>query len=170
MLLIANKADNAKLEAGAVEFYKLGLADPQAVSAFHNRGITELLDKIVILLPAPEPTEVETEAIKVAIVGRPNVGKSMLLNALLGKERAIVDDVPGTTRDTLDTPLDFDGQSVLLIDTAGIRRRGRVGMGIERYSVIRSLRPKPRSCSTMRVSSLIWWKRQASGRNGNGWR
>jgi len=140
VLLVANKADNAKLETEAVEFYGLGLGEPLAVSAYHGLGTDELLDKIISLLPAPSPLEAEPEAMKVAIVGRPNVGKSMLLNALVGGKRAIVDDVPGTTRDAIDTLFDFDGQSVLLIDTSGIRRRGRIGAGVERYSVIRALR------------------------------
>jgi len=140
ILLVANKADNAKLETGAVEFYQLGLGEPFAISAYHGRGTAELLDRLVSLLPVPAPVEAEPEVMKVAIVGRPNVGKSMLLNALLGGERAIVDDAPGTTRDAIDTLLDFNGQSVLLIDTAGIRRRGRLGVGVERYSVIRALR------------------------------
>ena len=140
MLLVANKADNAKLETGAVEFYGLGLGEPLVVSAHHGRGTVELLDRVVSLLPAPSAVEAESEVIKVAIVGRPNVGKSMLLNAMVGGRRAIVDDVPGTTRDAVDTLFDFAGQNVLLIDTAGIRRRGRVGRGVERYSVIRALR------------------------------
>ncbi len=140
ILLVANKADNARLETGAIEFYELGLGEPLAVSAYHGRGTAELLDKIVSLLPAPSPVEAKSEVVKVAIVGRPNVGKSMLLNALVGEKRAIVDDIPGTTRDAVDTLVDFDGQNVLLIDTAGIRRRGRIGMGVERYSVIRALR------------------------------
>ncbi|MFC2056634.1 ribosome biogenesis GTPase Der [Chloroflexota bacterium] len=140
ILLVANKADNAKLETEAVEFYELGLGEPLAISAHHGRGTLELLDKITTWLPVPPPVEAEPEIMKVAIVGRPNVGKSMLLNALLGEERAIVDDTPGTTRDAIDTLFDFQGQSVLLIDTAGIRRSGRVGIGVERYSVIRALR------------------------------
>jgi GTP-binding protein len=140
IMLAANKADNARLENEAVEFYELGLGEPLPISAHHGRGIAELLDRIVSMLPSPTPIEAEPEAIKVAIVGRPNVGKSMLLNALVGDKRAIVDDSPGTTRDAVDTLFDFDGQSVLLIDTAGIRRRGRVKAGVERYSVIRTLR------------------------------
>ncbi|MBA7687913.1 GTPase Der [subsurface metagenome] len=140
IVLVANKADNAKLETEAVEFYELGLGEPLAISAHHGRGTAELLDRIIALLPAPSPVEAEPEIMKVAIVGRPNVGKSMLLNALLGEERAIVNDTPGTTRDAIDTLFDFQGQSVLLIDTAGIRRRGRLGVGVERYSVIRALR------------------------------
>jgi len=140
ILLVANKADNTRLETGAVEFYELGLGEPLIISAYHGRGTAELLDKIVTLLPALLPIKAEPEIMKVAIVGRPNVGKSMLLNTLLGNERAIVDDIPGTTRDAIDTLFDFDGQSVLLIDTAGIRRRGRLGTGVEKYSVLRALR------------------------------
>jgi len=140
ILLVVNKADNLKLETGAVEFYELGLGEPLAISAYHARNTAELLDRIISLLPVPLPVETEPEVMKVAIVGRPNVGKSMLLNTLVGDKRAIVDEVPGTTRDAVDTLFDFDGQSVLLIDTAGIRRRGRIGVGVERYSVIRALR------------------------------
>lgn len=145
ILLAANKADNSRLENEAAEFYQLGLGEPMPVSAYHGRGIAELLDRIVSQLPPPTPAEAEPEAMKVAIVGRPNVGKSMLLNALVGDKRAIVDDSPGTTRDAVDTLFDFDGQSVLLIDTAGIRRRGRVAVGVERYSVIRALRATDRA-------------------------
>jgi len=140
VLLVANKADNEKLEAGAVEFYQLGLGEPLAISAYHGGGTAELLDRIIALLPTPVPTAAELELMKVAIAGRPNVGKSMLLNALVGEKRAIVDDAPGTTRDATDTMVDFKGQSVLLIDTAGIRKRGRIGRGVERYSVLRALR------------------------------
>lgn len=139
VLLVANKADNERLENEAVEFYLLGLEGPLPVSAHHGRGIAELLDRITGLFPTPVP-EPAVNAIKVAIVGRPNVGKSMLLNTLIGDSRTIVDDTPGTTRDAIDTLFDFKGQSVLLIDTAGIRRRGRVKAGVERYSVIRTLR------------------------------
>jgi len=138
-LLVANKADNAKLEAGAVEFYQLGLGELVAISAYHRRGTAELMDKIVTLLPTSSVAEVESEAMKVAIIGRPNVGKSTLLNSLLGEDRAIVDETPGTTRDAIDTTLDFSGQSVILIDTAGIRRRGKLGTGVEWYSVLRAL-------------------------------
>jgi GTP-binding protein len=139
-LLVANKADNARLENQAVEFYKLGLGEPIPVAAHHGRGIAEVLDRIVALLPPPSPAGTGAEVLKVAIVGRPNVGKSLLLNTLIGDERTIVDDTPGTTRDAIDTLFDFHGQSVLLIDTAGIRRKGRVKAGVERYSVIRTLR------------------------------
>ncbi|MFC2045483.1 ribosome biogenesis GTPase Der [Chloroflexota bacterium] len=140
VLLTANKADNNRLEAGLVEFYQLGLGEPLAISAHHGRGTADLLDRVVLLLPSPSPVETGPEVIKMAIVGRPNVGKSMMLNALLGEERVIVDSTPGTTRDAIDTTLDYNGQSMLLIDTAGIRRRGRLGVGVERYSVLRALR------------------------------
>ena len=140
LVLVANKADNARLEAEAVEFYQLGFGEPLAISAYHGRSTAELLDRVIRLLPTPSAVEAEGEIMKLAIVGRPNVGKSTLLNALLGEERAIVDELPGTTHDAIDMMLDFNGQNVLLIDTAGIRRRGRWGVGVERYSVIRALR------------------------------
>lgn len=139
-LVVASKADNARLELHALEFHGLGLGEPVAVSAYHGRGIDDLLDRIGAILPPMPPPEADTGAMKVAIVGRPNVGKSMLLNAILRDERSIVDEKPGTTRDALDTTLDFGGQNVLLIDTAGMRRRGRLEAGIERYSVMRAMR------------------------------
>jgi GTP-binding protein len=140
IVIAANKADNARLASETVEFYQLGLGEPLPISAYHGRGTAELLDKVISLLPAPEAVEAKPEIMKLAIVGRPNVGKSTLLNALLGEERAIVDEIPGTTHDAINTPLDFGGQNVILIDTAGIRRRGRWGKGVEWYSVIRALR------------------------------
>jgi GTP-binding protein len=140
LVLVANKADNPALESEAVEFYQLGLGEPLAISAYHGRGTAELLDRIISLLPPPKAAEIKTDIMKLAIVGRPNVGKSTLLNAILGEERTIVDEAPGTTHDAVDTRLDFGGQNVILIDTAGIRRRGRWGVGVERYSVIRALR------------------------------
>ncbi|HXY75112.1 MAG TPA: ribosome biogenesis GTPase Der, partial [Dehalococcoidales bacterium] len=124
VILVVNKVDNDRLELQVAEFYQLGLNDPMPISAHHARGTGELLDKIVSMLPEQPPMVPEPESIKVAIIGRPNVGKSMLLNAIVGQERSIVSEVPGTTRDTVDTLFDFKGRSVLLIDTAGIRRRG----------------------------------------------
>ena len=142
LLLVANKADNDRLEGEAVDFFSLGLGDPLPISAYHRRGIHELLDSITALLPETEtpPPAAESGIMKLAIIGRPNVGKSMLLNTLAGGERAIVSDIPGTTRDAIDMQLDFGGQSVVIIDTAGIKRRGRIGGGIERYSVLRSMK------------------------------
>lgn len=140
IILAANKSDNPKRESEAVEFYEMGLGEPLAISAYHGRGTVELLDRVGALLPTPREPETGAEIMKLAIVGRPNVGKSTLLNSLLGEERAIVDKTPGTTHDAINTLLDFGGQNVIVIDTAGIRRRGRWGRGVERYSVIRALR------------------------------
>jgi GTP-binding protein len=140
IIVAANKSDNPKRESEALEFYEMGLGEPLAISAYHGRGTAELLDSIVPLLPAPKEVEKGAEIMKLAIVGRPNVGKSTLLNSLLGEERAIVAETPGTTHDAVNTPLDFGGQNVIVIDTAGIRRRGRWGRGVERYSVIRALK------------------------------
>ena len=140
IILAANKSDNPKRESEAVEFYEMGLGEPLAISAYHGRGTVELLDRVGALLPTPQEPEAGAEIMKLAIVGRPNVGKSTLLNSLLGEERAIVDKTPGTTHDAINTLLDFGGQNVIVIDTAGIRRRGRWGKGVERYSVIRALR------------------------------
>ncbi|HEU0168424.1 MAG TPA: ribosome biogenesis GTPase Der [Chloroflexota bacterium] len=139
VILVANKADTEEQLHASVDFYELGLGEPLAVSASHGLGIGDLLDAVVGRLPA-ELQEDEQDVFKVAIVGRPNVGKSSLLNALLGEERSIVSEVPGTTRDAIDTPIEYEGEQLVLIDTAGIRRRGRVEQGIEKYSVIRSLR------------------------------
>ncbi|HVA23716.1 MAG TPA: ribosome biogenesis GTPase Der [Chloroflexota bacterium] len=139
VLLVANKADNRDMDMDAVDLYRLGMGEPLPISASHGLGIGDLLDEMTRHF-LPEPEEVGEQRFKIAIVGRPNVGKSSLLNAILGQERAIVSDIPGTTRDAIDTLLDYEGQQVTLIDTAGIRRRGHVQQGIEKYSVIRALR------------------------------
>jgi len=143
-ILVANKADNFNRREDAVEFYALGLGEPLPVSSIHGAGSGDLLDRIVEALPEFEE-EPETEGPKIAIVGRPNVGKSRLLNALMGQERSIVSDIPGTTRDSLDTQLVWADQPLTLIDTAGIRRKGRVEHGIEHFSVLRSMRAIDRS-------------------------
>ncbi|MGA7678130.1 MAG: ribosome biogenesis GTPase Der, partial [Dehalococcoidia bacterium] len=140
VVLVANKADNARLESQIAGFYQLGVGTPLAISAQHGRGINGLLQAVTPLLPEPSIGFVDSDGPKLAIVGRPNVGKSMLLNAIVGEERAIVDQVPGTTRDAVDTVFNYRGQELLLIDTAGIRRRGRASIGIEYYSLIRALR------------------------------
>jgi GTP-binding protein len=140
VILVANKADTAKLESQVSDFYRLGIGTPIAISAHHGRGIDELWRNVTAFLPGPSPVEVDVKIPKLAIVGRPNVGKSMLLNAIVGEERSIVDQIAGTTRDAIDTVFNLNGQDLLLIDTAGVRRRGRVGVGLEYYSVIRALR------------------------------
>ena len=139
VILAVNKVDNNKLETDALEFYELSLGDPIAISAHHGRGVADLLDKIVASLPeAGQEPDQSGETVKIAIVGRPNVGKSALLNTLVGDNRAIVDNVPGTTRDAVDTLITWEDQNILLIDTAGIRRRGKIEKGVEKYSVLRS--------------------------------
>jgi GTP-binding protein len=140
VILAANKADNDRRRADAVEFYALGLGDPMPISALHGHGTGDLLDAIVEALPTTEIEEEEDERVKVAIVGRPNVGKSSLLNRLLGQERVIVSEVPGTTRDAIDMEVKFGSERIVLIDTAGIRRRGKIAPGVEKYSVLRTLK------------------------------
>lgn len=143
VVLAANKADNAARRQDAVEFYSLGLGEPIPISSIQGTGTGDLLDRIVEELPTADETEnaeEEDEVPRIAIVGRPNVGKSSLLNAILGVQRAIVSEVPGTTRDAIDTAMEFEGRKLMLIDTAGIRRRGHVIPGVEKYSVIRSSR------------------------------
>jgi len=140
VVLAVNKADNEQRRQEALQFYEMGIGDPVPLSAYHATGTYELMDRVIALLPPPSPATAEEGVMKVAIVGRPNVGKSLLLNAILGEERAIVNEAPGTTRDALDTPFRYRDQPVLLIDTAGIRRRGRVERGVEHYSVLRALR------------------------------
>ena len=142
LILGVNKVDNTKREQDATEFYSLGLGDPIAISAHHNLGIGDLLDKLDDILQGASQTDEhdDDQSIKMAILGRPNVGKSQLLNAILGDERSIVSDIPGTTRDAIDTIISVDGRPVTLIDTAGVRHRGRIDVGIEKYSVLRSLR------------------------------
>ena len=141
VILVANKADRNQHVAAAVDFWEFSLGEPIPVSGHHGRGAAEMLDAVAAALPAaPEtPVVTDTSGLKIAIVGRPNVGKSMLVNRLLGIDRSIVSEIPGTTRDAIDTNLKYRGQDLLLIDTAGIRRRGKQ-KGIERYSVMRSMR------------------------------
>ncbi len=142
VLVAANKADNAERRDNALEFFGLALGDVFALSAVHGTGSGDLLDAIVANLKnAPEPEyEVDPDegVLKIAIVGRPNVGKSSLINRLLGEERTIVSPLAGTTRDAIDTRLTWEGMPVLLIDTAGIRRRGKIAPGVEKYSVLRA--------------------------------
>jgi GTP-binding protein len=136
IFLLANKVDNEARIEGLAEFYELGLGEPMPVSAQHGTGIADVLDRLVATLP----TAVEEEAIetpRLAIVGRPNVGKSMLLNAILQEERVIVSPVPGTTRDAIDTPFEFEGREIVLIDTAGLRRPGKIGRGVEHHAGLR---------------------------------
>lgn len=140
VVLAVNKTESERRRNNAVEFYELGLGDPIAFSGLHGIGTGDVLDEVVRFLPRRAEEAEGPEHPAIAIVGRPNVGKSALVNALLGKERTIVSEVAGTTRDSIDSELEFLGNPLTLIDTAGIRRRGRVEVGVEKYSVVRSMR------------------------------
>jgi GTP-binding protein len=137
VILAANKADNEARREEAVQFYELALGDPIPVSAYHGLGLAEVMDRLVPLLPAGAATTAPA-GLRLAIVGRPNVGKSLLLNAILGQERVIVSEEPGTTRDAVDITFHYQEQDLVLVDTAGIRRRGRIQSGVEKHSVLRA--------------------------------
>ncbi|HNY20187.1 MAG TPA: ribosome biogenesis GTPase Der [Flexilinea sp.] len=139
ILLVANKADSARQRQNVSEFYELGMGDPFPLSAIHGTETGDMLDELIALFPKQEE-ETPDDSVKIAIVGKPNVGKSSLLNRIVGEERAIVSDIPGTTRDAIDTHILYNGVPITLIDTAGIRRRGKIEPGVEKYSVIRSMR------------------------------
>lgn len=138
VLLVVNKSDNETRRMQALQFYELGLGEPYPISAQHGIGTGDMLDALVETFKE-RGEAAEDDSVKIAIVGKPNVGKSSLLNKLLGEERAIVSPIPGTTRDAIDTQLSYSGIPITLIDTAGIRRRGRVEPGVEKYSVLRSM-------------------------------
>lgn len=141
IFIVVNKSDNAARDRDAAEFYSLGLGDVFPVSALSGRGVGDLLDALVDVFPAPvpEPTD-HDDAVRIALIGRPNVGKSSILNAILGEERAIVSAVAGTTRDAVDTPFLWEGRKLVLVDTAGIRRAGKIQGTVEYYSVLRAQR------------------------------
>ena len=139
IFLVVNKADSDRQRAQVNEFYKLGLGDPYSISAVHGTGTGDLLDALIAAFPK-QVEEPEEDSVKIAIVGKPNVGKSSLLNRLVGEERSIVSPIAGTTRDAVDTKIDYEGIAVTLIDTAGIRRRGHIDPGVEKFSVVRSMR------------------------------
>jgi GTPase len=145
VVVVANKIDDPQSDAAAHEFHRLGLGDPVAISAMHGHGTGDLLDAIVAALPGKGREEVGEDAIGVAILGRPNVGKSSLLNALVGEERVIVSGEPGTTRDSVDTVLERGERTFVLVDTAGMRRKRRQRQGIEYYSELRAIRAAERA-------------------------
>lgn len=144
VILVANKADGAAGEVSSLEFHALGIGDPVPVSAEHGRNIGDLLDRVVAHFPEMAEDE-ETDVISVTVLGRPNVGKSSLVNRIIGEDRMIVSDLPGTTRDAIDTEVEHDGQVYRLIDTAGLRRKSRIESDVERYSVLRAIRAAERS-------------------------
>jgi GTP-binding protein len=139
IFVVVNKCESKSRRDQVGEFYQFGLGDPYPVSALHGTGTGDLLDALVASFPAQENEE-EDDSVKIAIVGKPNAGKSSLLNKLTGEERVIVSPIPGTTRDSIDTKIIYDGIEVTLIDTAGIRRRGKIEPGVEQYSVLRSFK------------------------------
>jgi len=140
IVLVVNKAESSKIRQVVAEFYELGMGEPFAVSALHGTGTGDLLDEVVKHIEAIDEDMEEDNSAKIAIVGKPNVGKSSLLNKIVGQERSIVSDIPGTTRDAVDTTLVYNDIPVTLIDTAGIRRRGKVSPGVEKFSVVRSMK------------------------------
>jgi len=155
VIIAVNKVDNMRKENEIYEFYNLGLGDPIAISAANALNIGDLLDEIVKNLPKEEIIPEDNEQIKVAIIGRPNVGKSSLVNLLVGEERVIVSDIAGTTRDAIDTHFTKDNTSFILIDTAGMRRKAKVELPVERYSVMRALRAVDRSDVVLMVIDAV---------------
>ncbi len=155
ILLAVNKADGPTARLNALDFYSLGLGEPYAISAIHGTGTGDLLDAVVALFPHQVEEEEEDSSIKVAIVGKPNAGKSSLLNKLTGQQRSIVSNIPGTTRDAIDLQLFFDEQEYTLIDTAGIRKRGSVIPGVEKYSVLRAMQAIERCDVTVLVIDAV---------------
>lgn len=145
VILAVNKVDNPEMMNEIYDFYQLGFGDPIPVSGAHGTGIGDLLDAAVEKFPADSEEEYGEDVIRVALIGRPNVGKSSLVNAILGEERVIVSDVAGTTRDAIDSPFEKDGQQYVLIDTAGMRKRGKVYESTEKYSVMRAMKAIERS-------------------------
>ncbi|MBQ2021222.1 MAG: ribosome biogenesis GTPase Der [Peptococcaceae bacterium] len=152
VILAVNKVENFDHLEDLYEFYTLGLDEPYPISASHGMNTGDLLDRLMELIDKYEEEEYEPDVIKIAVVGRPNVGKSSLTNAILGQERAIVSNIPGTTRDAIDTPFERNGQQYVIIDTAGMRRKSKVAeTTTERYSVIRSLRAVDRADAVLMV-------------------
>ena len=140
VLLVVNKVDNfVKDEAGVYEFYNLGIGDPHPISAANRTGIGDLLDEVLKDLPQAQPGEMEDDRPKVAIVGKPNVGKSSLINALLGENRLIVSDIAGTTRDAVDAVVKHNGREYVFIDTAGLRRKNKIKEDLEHYMIVRAV-------------------------------
>jgi GTP-binding protein len=140
VVLAVNKVDNPGRQVDAYEFYSLGFGEPVAISGTHGLGIGDLLDKVVGYFPEEQEEEYGEDVIRVTLIGRPNVGKSSLVNAILGEERVIVSPQAGTTRDAVDTPFTRNGQQYVLIDTAGMRKRGKIYENTEKYSVMRAMR------------------------------
>ncbi|MFD1018498.1 ribosome biogenesis GTPase Der [Thalassobacillus hwangdonensis] len=145
VVLAVNKVDNPEMREEIYEFYSLGFGEPFPISGTHGLGLGDLLDEVVRHFPEREQTEEDDETIRFSLIGRPNVGKSSLVNAMIGQERVIVSDIAGTTRDAVDTPFTKDGRDFVIIDTAGMRKKGKVYESTEKYSIMRALRAIERS-------------------------
>ncbi|ADU30117.1 ribosome biogenesis GTPase Der [Evansella cellulosilytica] len=145
IVLGVNKMDDPSMHDRLYEFYSLGIGDPKPISGSHGIGLGDLLDEVIKQFPSQTEDVYDEDTIRISIIGRPNVGKSSLTNAILGEERVIVSDIPGTTRDAIDTPFSKDGQDYVVIDTAGMRKKGKVYESTEKYSVLRALRAIERS-------------------------
>ena len=154
IFLVVNKCENEERRDSATQFYELGLGEPYPISAIHGTDTGDLLDALLASFPAPEEKE-EDDTVKIAIVGKPNAGKSSLLNKLVGEERVIVSPIAGTTRDAIDTPMELDGTRITLIDTAGIRRRGKIEQGVEQYSVLRAFKAIERADVVLLVIDAV---------------
>lgn len=154
IFLVVNKCENEERRDDATQFYELGLGNPYPISAIHGTDTGDLLDDLIAAFPAQDEAE-EDDSVKIAIVGKPNAGKSSLLNKLVGEERVIVSPIAGTTRDAIDTPMEFGGTRITLIDTAGIRRRGKIEKGVEQYSVLRAFKAIERADVVLLVIDAV---------------
>jgi GTP-binding protein len=154
-ILVANKVERYDSPGQVYDFYRLGLGDPIPVSAAEGLNTGDMLDRLVELLPPETEDDYSPDTVRIAVIGRPNVGKSSLVNSLLGEERVIVSNIPGTTRDAIDTAFERDGRHYVIIDTAGMRRRSRIDRPTEKYSVIRSLRAVDRSDVVLMVLDAV---------------
>lgn len=155
VLLVVNKIDNMAMVQNMYDFYELGLGDPSEISAVNGLNIGDLLDEIIAAIPSDLTEQEEDDSLKISFIGRPNVGKSSLINSILGEERVIVSNVPGTTRDAIDTLFEWHDKQYTLIDTAGMRRKSKIYENVERFSVLRALRAVDRSDVVMMVLDAV---------------
>lgn len=144
-VLAINKVDSSSKEIGLLDFYSLGMGDPFPISAYHNIGISNLIEKLLTLIPKYPINDKQENDFRVSIVGRPNVGKSSIFNSIIKSNRSIVSSIPGTTRDSIDSNYDFEGKNIIFIDTAGLKKRGKTEIGLEKYSMIRTINSIERS-------------------------
>ena len=144
-VLAINKVDSSSKEIGLLDFYSLGMGDPFPISAYHNIGISNLIEKLLTLIPKYPINDKQENDFRVSIVGRPNVGKSSIFNSIIKSNRSIVSSIPGTTRDSIDSNYDFEGKNIIFLDTAGLKKRGKTEIGLEKYSMLRTINSIERS-------------------------